>query len=269
VSISSCSSTALVPIDTAANKLIEHFCKCPAARDLLAQKMGNLVHPLFLSVEDFPYAKTDFGYLETDLTELESATIVIPEHFSKDESLAKLTYELFNCMRDKFTRLNAKAKVGDVSMDRYAIDMEKVQLGHAKASDTVLSKCAGVWKENMAAHYMHGDPNKPMDLEVEAWTQDFMAHSDVHRATWIDQFQKKYCKLHPEDQRSCKMKKKDLVDFSAFNRLSITEQGKIMAKRICERFSVAPKKVQNENRRIAQANCPKVVKDADKRKDDL
>jgi len=239
---------------------VTQFCSCAAAKTILDQKMGRLVQPLTVAFGAVPNPKTDFAYEDEQLQELLMASILLPETGSMQSSLSGFTFELFNCKEGRFRALDDKAKAGEVSADRYVLEKERIEVENGKNHDEILNKCKGAWnigKEELA-RYLRSDPNSN-DLELAAWWQDFMGHGDAHRATWIENFQKGYCKKHPEDVRSCKLKKKDLVDLHAMHRMPVSEQGKILARRICARYSEAPRKVQIDVADIARANCPKVM----------
>jgi hypothetical protein len=257
MSIQACPDNVFTTMDSYAAQLAHKFCLCPVAKMLLNDQVDSLVNPLFVSVGDFPFAKTDYKYGDTTFQNLLEATIVIPENRIKTpKAISEFSFELFNCInRDKIQHLFKQALKGEIGVDEFSHAMEIIEQQSGISHDALMDKCAASWnlkKSDLDDNYR----NTVTDPVIFAWEADFMCHTDVHRGSWIDLFKKNYCKIHPEDKRSCKMTKKALCDFSAYKNLSYLGQGRIMAKRICERISSAPKKVQLYFQKIVEANCP-------------
>lgn len=250
IAVSSCAPGVYSSPSTVS--LVDQFCSCPAAAKLLAS--DQLMNPLFIESRDIPGAQTEPIY-DNDWN-LKKITILIPlTHLHKEEALTDLAFEVFNAQRSDSDHLK-QAERGNVGMDDFARKFEELETADTHGQYALREQCAKAWK-------IPPEPNelKEVDLEVDLFAQETECHTDAIRSRWIDKFQKNYCSKHPEDSRSCKVKKKDLCDLKKVQLMPETESIDFILARVCKRFPDAHENVKNHPayRRIVAQACPEAL----------
>lgn len=250
VTVSSCAPEVYSSPSTVS--LVDQFCSCPAAAKLLAS--DQLIKPLFIESRDIPGAKTSSDY--DNYWNLKKITILIPlSHLHKEEALTDLAFEVFNAQRSDSDLLK-QAERGNMGMDDFARKLEELEMAETHGHYALREQCAKAWK-------IPAEPNelKDLDLEVTRFAQETECHTDAIRSRWIDKFQKNYCSKHPEDSRSCKMKKKDLCDSKKVQLMPEAESMDFIFARVCKMFPDAHENVKNHPvyRRIVEQACPEAL----------
>lgn len=261
--------SSFITTQPAALTLIKQFCACPAANvfmneNALAVIMGTptiadpLTIPLSIEIsKEFTHAMTHHGTIASGE---KRAKIYLPQSSHK-QLLSPFTFEIFNNQRQRFDKVFEEAKNGDLSMNDYGRKMEIEEIKTSIAADNLIEKCAKTWRLSVPLPLFLKDPTDPLyTSQVHLWYNDFSCHTDEHRKNWINHFQQTYCARHPEDQRSCSIRKENLCDLTTYSRASALEQGKIFAGRLCKLITNAPDEVKSYFKAVISSNCPNAMK---------
>jgi hypothetical protein len=233
--------------------LMQEFCACPAALDMLKQvnvpvgiqMSADLIHGAMM----IPSHTKDHR--------LSGAAIGISSKFNDKAAVFRLAFEVSNAIQES-QQLPFRQAVanGDVSMDDYARNIEVSEINSTRNTLALQLKCSkfpgfeisGLAKELNA-----------LSEEEHLWHQDFRCHTDAYRLQWITQDQETYCRKHPEDIKSCKATVSDLCDMDALNHLPKIKFDELINKRICERYFTAPAYWQDLYRYRVEESCPEIL----------
>jgi|SRR5579872_7337327 len=183
--------------------------------------------------------------------------ITLPtQSLESDEAVKHLAFELFNLNTKKSSFLE-KADKGEVGMDEFARATEIQEIEDTQGFLLLEERCSKIWDIPVeASDYTLAN----MDLESDLFAQEIQCHTDAVRERWIGNFQKIYCKKHPEDVRSCSIKKEDLCNFQKMLKNPRAAE-KVVTKRVCELFPKAAESVKNnpQFQTIVKAFCPEAL----------
>ncbi len=226
IQVAACHTDNLFARGKEAISLVEQFCACPSAQKVLREISAKIV----VLVGDFPHNRISFN------REME---IQIPQKMMKTgEALPSLIWEIFNAkVVPRFQAIQGRAEQGHMGVNDYARRMETAEFQSKIGADGLVKTCDSFYRMKPA-------PGSP-DLDFSLWNHEINCHTDKIRERWIDQYQKRYCKNHPNDRKSCQVKKKDLCDFYAFQKLSLSEQTFQVQTRTCEKLPGASSKIRD------------------------
>ena len=226
--ISSCSSDKIFGMDQNAVSLIRKFCACKEANTILQ----NIATQILVRVGDFPHNRI---YIPDEGQELE---IQIPKKMMKSEqALLSLIWEVFNAkIAPDIQSLQARAMKGHLGMNPYAKHFETLEFKSKQGADALVKTCQSVYK-------IEPEPGTP-DIDFTLWNHEIGCHTDKIRERWIDRYQEGYCRNHPDDLESCRIKTENLCDFYALQQAPSEEQKAIYGKRTCDNLSSAPPKIK-------------------------
>ena len=229
--VASCQSNNIYSLDPFAHTLVNSFCMCPSARAVLAD-IGNKVS-ISVQTADFPHHR--FAFDDTS----NQADIQIPaKNLRNTEALSNLAFEIFNAKGvPNFQKLYNRAKEGNIGIEEYSKKFEIQEFESKKGYDALIKKCVPFFK-------IKPEPGTP-DLEFQLWNHEINCHTDKIRERWIVAFQKNYCQKHPNDLKSCKIKKQDLCDFYKLHQLPEIERKIFITQRIFEKLPFASQKIQD------------------------
>jgi hypothetical protein len=237
--------------------LIRAIFACPEAKTLL--NSSRIVKPLLIDVDP----ELSSGVTEVDFGSdgIPFAIIWISEKFLGTTSALKLlAFEIFNAQHSSLKKY--KAKMGDIGMDSYARQLEELEYANTFPSYALIRKCGKAWQlsekeleENEQSELHHSQP------EVHFFMQETSCHTDHYRRQWIDEYQKIYCKKHPEDSRSCEAKMTDFCELNAFRSMPLLEQIEIVLENTCKAFPEAHATVKNDPGILNSVSkkCPEVL----------
>lgn len=244
--INYCQANNFFPVGPMANLLVEKFCMCPAVGPIL-DSIGSH-SSIFVELGDFPHHRITFSQLDNEVS------IQIPEkNLKTTEALSNLAFEIFNAQGLKHAQdLYDEAEKGDMGMEKFSLKMELQEFTSKERCDKLIKDCQLFFK-------IKPEPGIP-DLDVQLWNVEINCHRDKIRGRWIERFQQIYCKKHPKDSKSCKVKQTDLCDLYVMHNLPLEEQRKIQTRRICERLPQASSKIK-EWYKGKDDMCRQILKD--------
>lgn len=246
VIIPNCLSEKFFAVTTSAVELGRKFCKCPEARKVLKELAVN--SRIEVNVGD-----------HASPTVYDNGTIAIPvKEMKTSEAVQSLAYEVFNYGNlEKYSKLDWLSAKGQVGIDKHAHTHEVIEIETQLALESVLHKCSKVWDIEPKDMKETETYNK-LSHEAKVWIQEAQCHADAIRANWIDKIQERYCKIQPEDLRSCMLTKDQLCDYDAVQRLPDVQKSLFQVKRVCRAISTAPQEVKELFRDLTTHACPKI-----------
>jgi hypothetical protein len=250
--VSSCNSSNFFALDYNAFKLMETFCKCPQAVDLI-----NLETTVVrVIVGDFSITATDV-FINDDTRKIERKMINIPEQRTSEGRITGLAFEVFNCLGlNNAHNIISRAKT--ISMDLFAREMELQESGQTKGYVPLLQNCQKEWgvdQKRIDTKILHKDWNE----EDELIQQEIQCHTDIYRLQWIKLYQDTYCNNNSEDLRSCKTKPHQLCDAEKLSRIDKKEKSKIVSQRFCALFPLFSEQAKKTLMELVQKTCPGVL----------
>lgn len=236
--------------------LIENFCSCPEAKNILTQ----LQVPLYFQVGKFPYpARTETT--SDNLYKPKKSLITISKSDPEATQINNVSFELFNALADatqKRQNFFLSAEKGEIGMDDYARTVEESEFNVLKKSGVLNENCH-FWGFKQKLSLSDRTVMKNLNAEEILWQQDLECHTDKIRLRWIDRFKTAYCQKRPEDHRSCETEKSQLCDRYEVNQLPEKQRSDFLDKRLCERFPSAPQKLQDLFSILIVDKCPEVL----------
>lgn len=199
-----------IAINCLATELGERFCKCPHANEIL--KLLPCLTELNVGIEG-PQVRIRSSNIDPL-----RATIDIPEYsFNSKEAIKGIAFEIFNVQNSvSLLNLVKESRLGQIGIDQYALGAEKIEYESLQSYYSLMKKCGKDWlleEEDLKKISEQSDLFEEQTEEESLLLQEVTCHTDGTREDWIDQIQSHYCKLHPEDGRSCAVSKSDLCDF--------------------------------------------------------
>jgi hypothetical protein len=242
--LSPCNTSNFFTHDKNAFTLMETFCKCPMARDLI-----NLVTtPLEVTVGDFSTAQTDHVFYNKTL---EMNLIKIPEQRTEEGRITGLAFEVFNVLGASNTS-TLVFKGATMSMDLFAREAELQELRRTRGYGPLLQSCQKEWgisQKLIDRQTLYQDWNEEDHL-IE---QEIACHTDGYRLQWIKLHQNIYCKNHPEDLRSCETKPDQLCD-----KENPEEKARTILQRFCTLFPQLSERSQERHKALMKEVCPEM-----------
>jgi hypothetical protein len=247
--VSFCYPTSFVAIGREAFKVMEHFCACPEAKNLISEQTV----PVEVTVGNFSNAKTDF-YIGLKSRDIEKAVIKIPKSETNENKVTGLAFEILNFL----TPIMPESILGaPVSMDRFARERELEDIrATEKQFPQLLQNCQKEWGVDQKQINKLFQEINDQDSLIE---QEIECHTDAYRRQWIKLYQKTYCKDHPEDLRSCKTTPQQLCNHDKLKQMPEEEMNKILIKRLCAFFPQFSERGKEPYSNVVQKFCPEIL----------
>lgn len=238
--------------------LAKRFCSCPTAAQLLDSE--RFIKPLLIDTQDIIGAAAQaHTYWKSNHAPISAKILIAEENLQTTKSLSHLAFEIFNTQRTS-KDLYRQATLGNVGMDSYARQLEEHEIADTQEHYELIKQCGIHWSmpPEEQEKYTQGELT---DQEVTLFMAEYSCHTDGIRQIWVEKCQKIYCEKHPADNRSCNTKMTDLCNDNMVRRMSNSERGMFLIKRICELFPQAHVTVKNDPdvRGIIRENCPELL----------
>jgi hypothetical protein len=245
-----CEAPKFTALNNDAVELMIQFCGCPTAKTLISSISEAI--PIEVDVGNFPTASTLFNY--DDVYKKTDTKIEIPENQINDR-LSLLAYEIFNVkgneQQEKY--IVGAAEAGEMNIDLYAQEKELLERNVTKNLVQLLQKCQTNWDIEESAIEKYQDLFK-FDEKDYLIYQDVTCHTDRLRLEWIEYYQNKYCKKHPEDIGSCQ--RTHLCDYHKLKQLPKEESRQYILARLCSVFSSFSQQAKQAFTPLVTKFCP-------------
>jgi hypothetical protein len=213
MSVPACNNPNFLAMNDLSAQLMEQFCSCPEAK--IAVDAFTKTAPIEVEVGDISRATTFRCYARSLLGELflEKSLIIIPKQEKNSSRLNRLAYEIFNTQpNEQHDKLVALEEAGEIGMDLFAVKTELHEFNFIKNGYIpLIQKCQTQWKVESEAED-HIKYLNSIDVRDHLITQQIECHTDMYRIHWIKHDKDTYCKVHPEDSRSCQTQLEQLCD---------------------------------------------------------
>jgi uncharacterized protein YciW len=233
--VPSCNNSNFFALNDLSVQLMEKFCACSEAKDVIASFTQYV--PVEVEVSNTSRATTFRHHakgLFGDLF-LVRALIKIPEHPENSSRIHDLAFEVYNT-EDKTSEALILAQNGELSMDLYAQKTELSEFKSTKRHVQLLQNCQNIWELDQSRINIFQNYHNLEEADVLN-AQEIECHTDTYRIEWIKFEQKKYCIKHPEDSRSCQARLDQFCDYYKLHEKPREERKEIIMKRLCALFS--------------------------------
>jgi hypothetical protein len=251
VLVNSCDSTNFFAMDQNAFKLMEKFCECPQAKNLI--KLQTI--PLGVTVGDFSLPTTVSDGVRK--RSLEDVFIYIPKSSTDKKKVTELAFELFNSIGLK-NIIDIHVRANTLSMDLFAREVELQEQRLHKGYLQLLQNCQKKWRVDQEVI----DTEKALQMlndEDKLIAEDIACHTDTYRLQWINLYQPDYCKDHQEDLRSCSAKPEQLCHADKMQQMPEEQAEQIRLQRLCALFSKFSEHAKKLFTPKVKQICPKVL----------
>jgi hypothetical protein len=255
--VSSCNNSNFFALDELSVQLMENFCACSEAKDVIASFTQNV--SVEVEVSNISRATTIRDYakgLSGNLF-LVKALIKIPEHPQYSSRIRDLAFEVFNT-GNKTSEALILAQKGELSMDLYAQKKEIDEFKSTKIHVQLLQKCQNIWELDQSRINILKNYNNFEEAD-DLNAQEIECHTDTYRMEWIELYQEEYCTKYPEDSRSCQARIEQFCDYYKLYEMPKEERMQIIMKRLCALFSKFSSNAKKFYAFNVKKFCPKIL----------